>query len=54
MLLYVGPNQILPLSGFLGTIGGLAAIFWGWLFNIFRRLFNRNSTHEGPGDKDET
>jgi hypothetical protein len=38
MLLYVGPDQIVPFSGFLGTAVGLALIFWGKLVHGFRKL----------------
>jgi hypothetical protein len=38
MLLYVGPDQFVPLSGFLGTVAGLALIFWGKLVQGFRQL----------------
>ena len=38
MLLYVGPDQIIPLSGFLGTAVGLALIFWGKLVHGFRKV----------------
>ena len=38
MLLYVGPDQIIPLSGFLGTVAGLALIFWGKVVRGARRL----------------
>ena len=38
MLLYVGPDQIIPLSGFIGTIAGLALMFWGKLLEGFRKL----------------
>ncbi len=38
MLLYVGPDQIVPLSGFLGTVAGLALIFWGKLAQGIRKL----------------
>jgi len=40
MLLYVGPDQIVPLSGFLGTVAGLALIFWGKLVQGVRKLAN--------------
>lgn len=29
MLLYVGPDQIIPLSTFVSTLTGLVLIFWG-------------------------
>lgn len=38
MLLYVGPDQIIPLSGFLGTAAGLALIFWGKLVQGVRKM----------------
>lgn len=38
MLLYVGPDQIIPLSGFLGTAAGLVLVFWGKLLQGFRKL----------------
>ena len=28
MIIYVGPDQIIPLSGLLGTTVGLALMFW--------------------------
>jgi hypothetical protein len=37
-MLYVGPDQIIPLSGFLGTAAGLALIFWGKLTQGVRKL----------------
>ncbi len=37
-MLYVGPDQIIPLSGFLGTAAGLALIFWGKLTQGIRKL----------------
>lgn len=38
MLLYIGPDQIIPLSGFLGTAAGLALMFWGKVMEGFRKL----------------
>lgn len=38
MLLYIGPDQIIPLSGFLGTAAGLAMMFWGKVIEGFRKL----------------
>ena len=36
MLIYVGPDQIIPLSGVIGTAVGLALIFWGKVMNGIR------------------
>ncbi len=38
MLFYGGPAQLIPLSGLLGTVTGLALIFWGKLVRIFLKL----------------
>jgi hypothetical protein len=38
MIVYVGPDQIIPLSGFLGTAVGLALMFWGKVTEGVRRL----------------
>ncbi|HKO05347.1 MAG TPA: hypothetical protein VJW51_11390 [Candidatus Acidoferrales bacterium] len=49
MLLYVGPDQILPLSGVLGTIVGLALMFWGRLLGLLRKvasLFSSRGTEK--------
>lgn len=47
MFLYVGPDQIIPLSGVLGTLAGLVMIFWGRVIQAFQRLLGR------PGAKSE-
>jgi hypothetical protein len=38
MLLYVGPDQLIPLSGIFGTVFGLALMFWGRVMQGFRKL----------------
>ncbi len=43
LLLYVGPDQFIPLSGFLGAVAGLALIFWGKLTQSFRKVISRFS-----------
>lgn len=46
MLLYVGPDQIIPLSGALGTVLGLALMFWGKVLEGFRRVASLLSSKE--------
>ena len=46
MILYLGPDQVLPLSGLLGTILGLALMFWGKLQDVFRKLASRFSSKD--------
>jgi hypothetical protein len=38
MILYVGPDQIIPLSGFLGTVVGLALMFWNRILAAIRKV----------------
>ncbi len=38
MLLYIGPDQLIPLSGFLGTAAGLALIFWHRVMSTLRKM----------------
>jgi len=46
MTIYIGPDQVLPLSGFLGTVIGLALMFWGRLLEVFRKLTSRSSSKD--------
>lgn len=51
MILYVGPDQLIPLSGFLGTVVGIVLMFWGRVLNGCRRvahLFTSKSSPEKP------
>lgn len=47
MLLYVGPDQIIPLSGAVGTFVGLALILWGRLTLGVRRFARLLSSKSG-------
>ncbi|HTG83674.1 MAG TPA: hypothetical protein VL853_02645 [Gemmatimonadales bacterium] len=38
LALYVGPDQILPLTSILGAIGGAIMIFWRQVVGLFRRI----------------
>jgi hypothetical protein len=46
MLLYVGPDQIIPLSGALGTLFGLVLMFWGKVLEGARKLATLLSSKE--------
>jgi len=48
MILYVGPDQMVPLSGVLGTLLGLALMFWGKLLGALRKVGSLFSS-KGPG-----
>lgn len=38
MILYVGPDQLIPLSGVFGTIFGLVLIFWGKVLQGLKKV----------------
>jgi hypothetical protein len=39
VLLYVGPDQILPFTSFLGAILGILLMFWNRAIGVARRLW---------------
>lgn len=46
MILYVGPDALLPLASILGAIGGAIMIFWRQVVGLARRfagLFRRQA-----------
>lgn len=51
MLIYVGPDQIIPLSGALGTIAGLALIFWHKIVQVARSVFSFVSAKPAQHDR---
>jgi len=44
MILYITPDQVLPLSSVLGTVIGLALMFWGKLQGLYRKVASRFSS----------
>jgi hypothetical protein len=38
VVLYIGPEQILPLTSFFGAIAGLLLIFWNKVVGLFVRV----------------
>ncbi len=38
VMLYVGPDQLLPLTSILGAIGGAIMIFWRQVVGVFRKV----------------
>ena len=39
MVLYVGPDQILPLTSIIGALIGLLLMFWHRLVGLLRRFW---------------
>ena len=38
LVLYVGPDQILPLTSFLGALVGIILIFWRYVVGLAGRV----------------
>lgn len=38
MALYIGPDQLLPLTSILGAIGGVLMIFWRQVVGVARKV----------------
>ena len=53
MFLYVGPDQIIPLSGILGTVAGLVMVFWGRVVHAFQKLTGQLDTKSDPSQDRE-
>jgi len=55
VILYIGPDQIMPLTSVLGAIAGIALMFWNRLVSLFvkvRSLFGRRTDAAGePSSK---
>jgi hypothetical protein len=50
IVLYVGPDQIMPLTSVLGAIAGIALMFWNRIVGLFvkvRSMFSRNVEASG-------
>ena len=48
MIIYVGPNQILPLGTFLGTFLGVLLTFWSKVVAVVSRITRRPITNRKP------
>ena len=44
MAIYIGPDQMMPVGSFLGTLLGLVLIFWSKLTALFTRITGRLRT----------
>lgn len=43
LALYVGPDQLLPLTSILGAIGGALMIFWRQITGFVKKVFKRTA-----------
>lgn len=53
MLFYAGPDQIIPLTGILGTLFGFALVFWSKIVIFFDRLINSLRRHKPTEERSE-
>jgi undecaprenyl pyrophosphate phosphatase UppP len=54
ILLYIGPDQIMPLTSVLGAIIGVALMFWNRVVSLAHRcltLFSRRTESEKTASK---
>ena len=54
MILYVGPDQLIPLSGIFGTVFGLALMFWGRVMQGYRKLASLLNSRSASEEKSES
>ncbi len=53
MFLYVGPNQVMPLSSALGAAAGLALVFWNKIVHASRKVIDLFSPRNAGKDDEE-
>ena len=54
ILLYIGPDQIMPLTSVLGAIVGVALMFWNRIVGLAHKclaMFGRRVESEKPASK---
>lgn len=42
-VLYIGPDQVLPLTSFVGAAIGVLLMFWNRVVGVFRRVWKLSS-----------
>jgi hypothetical protein len=47
VLLYLGPETIMPLASILGAIIGFLLIFWRLILRFFKKIF-KSGSRQGP------
>lgn len=55
VVLYIGPDQIMPLTSILGAIVGVALMFWNRIVGLAHKLFTmigrRDDTSSKPSSR---
>jgi len=47
MIIYIGPDQVMPVSTVLGTLVGLLLLFWNKVIGLFYRITGRPIEKDG-------
>jgi hypothetical protein len=50
MGIYIGPDQVMPVSSVLGTLIGLILLFWNKLILLFGRITGRPAPKREGGE----
>ena len=53
MLFYAGPDQIIPLTGLLGTVFGIALVFWSKIVIFFDKAMKSDANRVACGEINE-
>ncbi len=53
MLLYVGPEVVLPLASMAAAVLGGLLFCWRWIANLFRRVWLRLTRRGGAEDESQ-
>lgn len=51
VFLYIGPDQIMPLTSVLGAVVGIALMFWNRLVGLAHKLFSMFSRQDDTPSK---
>lgn len=57
IILYLGPDNLIPLASILAAVIGFILLFWHRLVGLVRKLFGRGRPEapaDLPGPKDDT
>lgn len=51
MLYYAGPDQIIPLTSILGTLFGMALVFWSKIVILYHKLADSLRGRHNPAQE---
>jgi len=54
VLMYLGPETIMPLASILAAVLGFLLIFWRFIVNSIKKIFKRSQGDEIEGQSENT